>query len=311
MNIQKNQFTALIISLLLLIPSSAFAAGFFQSNDVIWEENKNVFFKYTEHRGRKLGNNNHPAKLNPKKISAVLSQLTFKPNKSASFFSIKTKSKNANRLFTHQQVKTLSQQLSKGLGQAKANQDVIFALEKGIPVSLGLNPTQVFVAGRAFVKDNKLNLIIGDYNRPRDIGYEQANDPTRIGVVKYNLDHGSRSKPSRGFKIIIDTFDGIENKRNNWLVIDTTVAANAYITQERRRKKAELAKKRKELREILGSEEPRYREQPKHREEPVQRSPKPARSLEERLTTLKALRNKGLITDKEYKVGRAQILKDL
>ncbi len=79
-----------------------------------------------------------------------------------------------------------------------------------------MKPVQVFVAQRSFVKNDKLNLIIGDYNKPRDIGYE---------------------------------------------------AANAYINKEKKRKKTELAKKRKELRETLDCEDPRYRNEPGQREE--------------------------------------------
>jgi len=119
------------------------------------------------------------------------------------------------------------------------------------------------------------------------------------------------------------------------------------------RKEEELAEKRKELREVLGSEEfdqrsaeirqsgeenqQRSEAPPQRSEVPVQRSVappqggeeiqqrskeihqsedakrpgKPTGSLEERLTVLKRLRSKDLITEEEYETKRMQILDEL
>jgi len=70
------------------------------------------------------------------------------------------------------------------------------------------------------------------------------------------------------------------------------------------RKKDEMENKRKELLEVLDSEVAI----------PIDASNRPGNvthSLEERLTELKQLRNKDLITDEEYAQKRKQILDDL
>ena len=148
----------------------------------------------------------------------------------------------------------------KGLKKAKPRQDIIFAMERSVPRSPVLKPNRYFVAGRVFYKDNRLNIIIGDYDRPRLDGYELAYDPTNMGIVRYNFDHGNRSKASKFNNTIIGV-TGVENKtwkntrRSDWLVIDVNAAAKAYDHLTEMRKEEELAKKRQELREVLGSEE--------------------------------------------------------
>jgi hypothetical protein len=162
-------------------------------------------------------------------------------------------------VFTGQQTTLLGQYLAKGLSGAKPDQDIIFAMEKSVDRFVGMTPNRYFVAGRVFYKDNKLNLIIGEYDLPRDEGYEAAYDPTHTGIVRYHFDQGRRLKNS-GFRDTIVGVEGVGNKqfndtqRSDWLVIDMNVAAHAYEQEIKARRKEELAEKRKELAEVLGNE---------------------------------------------------------
>ncbi|MGI9284968.1 MAG: SHOCT domain-containing protein [Pseudomonadales bacterium] len=294
----KNQFVALFFTLLIFSPGSVFAASIFKNGDVIWEAGNNVFFKYAGQDKASFGNNDHPVKLNAKELSAVLGLLKVQEEDH------RVSEQELEPAFSVQQTNMLGRYLAQGLGNAKPNQDIIFAMEKSGSRLRGLTTDQYFVAGRAFYKDNKLNVIIGDYDRLRDEGYEAAYDPTHVGIVRYNFDHGSRSKSSNGFKKTIVKTIGVENKRlknaqrHNWLMIDMNVALEADADKTAMREKEEKVKKRKELEEILGSEE-------------TIGSKKATPSLEERFTTLKRLKEKGLITEEEYAQKRKQLLNDL
>ena len=160
-----------------------------------------------------------------------------------------------------------------------------------------------------FFKDGQLNLILGDYDRVRNRGYEVAYDPTSAGIVNYSFDHGKRTKQSVGstaFNQVIVQTPGIANKklkniRRNWFVIDLSVAPKYFADREEEEKKMEMVRKRKEIEEILG------------RPIPVAVAPQPApvRTTEYRLNALNNLKEKGLVTEEEYIQKRKEILEDL
>ena len=340
MNILKNYIFALLLILPAVYPCSVPAAGFFTDNkEIIWKSSRseflslNEFFKYADQDTHKFGKNDHPVELDAKEISDILGSLKIRKKDNGAG------EKEFEPVFTAQQIKLLSQYLVKGLSRAKPDHDVIFAMEKSIDRGFGLEPNQYFVAGRVFYKDNKLNIIIGDYERPRLRGYELPYDPTRMGIVQYDFDYGRRLRHS-SFRKTISSVDGVENKqvnntrRRDWLVIDVDAASKAYAEMIKTRKKEELAEKRKELREVLSSEEEidqaekeqeALRRQVEQLEQEVQSerppppetapagatklAPKPAvpaepaaeeTSLEERLKVLKRLLDQGLITEDIY-----------
>ena len=311
MNILQKQVSTLFFGLIVLFPGIMFA-----SEDVIWEAGANLYFKYTDQDKSSFGKNDHPVELKAKEISAALEVLKIKEKNSG------VPEEEFKPVFTTQQTDMLGEYLAKGLMNAKPDQDIIFAMQRSVKRLFPLKAKEYFVAGRAFYKENKLNIIIGDYDRLRDDGYEAAVDPTHVGIVRYNFDHGRRSKGSKGFKKSILEVGGVENKQLNkttradWLVIDVNVALESQVRKMSMRKEEEMARKRKELREILGSEEAAHEkdinqgEETKGKDETV-RSIKATSSLEERLTTLKRLKDKGLITDEEYAQKRKQILDEL
>ena len=301
----KNKIIILYLTLLTLLPGSVLATNFLEDEDVIWEADKNVFIKYAEQDKSNFGKNDHPVVLKVKEINKALGFLKIlEKNRAAS-------DKELKSVFTVEQIDILSQNLAKGLAKDKPNQDINFALEKSLSKFFGLRSNRLFVAGRAFYKDEKLNIIIGDYDRTAGGGFEAAYDPTHMGIVTYHFDHGRRTKSSKGFENPIIAVQGIENKqlkktrRTDWIVIDLKSVSEGSELRARIHKTEEQARKRKELKELLGSEEA----SPSH---PAAAVPATAtRSFEERLTTLNQLRDKGLISDEEYAMKRKQILQDL
>ena len=321
-----NSLKSRIIALILVLPAfhacSVPATGFFgekDKKDVIWEAGTNQYFKYADIDTSRFGENQHPVELDANQLHAIIGSLEIRK------LDKHTAEDKFRPVFTAEQVDLLSEYLVKGLSDAKPDQDIIFAMQKTVERFFGLEPEQFFVAGRAFYQNNRLNIIIGDYNRPRLSGYEAAYDPTHMGIVRYDFDFGKRKKPSRFDKTLV-SLNGVENKdfdntrRRDWLVIDVNAAWVAYEQMIQARKNEEIAEKRKELKEVLATEEEdieqaekeqqTLRQQVEQLEQEVQAAVTKAApavaetpaepSLEERLRVLKRLLDQGLITEDIY-----------
>ena len=219
------------------------------------------------------------------------------------------------------EIAELGQQLSKGLRNAKPNQDILFALEKRKDRLFGLKTNILYVAGRAFYKEGRLNIIIGDYDRPRLEGYEKAYDPTEVGIVGYSFLHGSRNSAQKFDENTIK-IAGVENKvikkrlRKDWFLIDVNQASQTYLAIKQQKENptsardkqfeieaAKLAKERREMRLEMA----RLRKEMKEGGS----SSSSALTVEERLENLDKLYNKGLISEDEFKAKREEILNDL
>jgi hypothetical protein len=287
------------------LPGSVIAINLSDDEGVIWERGTNVYVKYAEQDSSNFGENDHPVVLKMEEISRALGSLRFLENDRSDA------DQERQSIFTVEQIDVLSQNLAKGLAKAKSNQDINFALDRRSRKLLSLKANRLFVAGRAFYKDEKLNIIIGEYDRGADEGFEAVYDPTRVGIVRYNFDHGRRTKRSKGLKKPIITVQGIENKqiegtdRSDWLVIDLKSVSEALDMKAKLQKSEEQARKREEILDLLGIEEA----SPSH---PAAAAPARAPdSIEERLTVLGRLKDKGLISDEEYAMKRKQILNEL
>ena len=253
MNIFNSKIITLCLTFSISLPGSVFAIDLFKEKDAIWRKDRNEYIKIAQQDESSFGNNDHPVELNEEEIRTALEYLKIpEKNKAVS-------EEGQKSVFTDIQIELLSQNLAKGLAQATPNKDIIFALEKNDDKIFGVIKRRLFVAGRAFYKDKNLNIIIGDYDRPRDKGFEAAYDPTRVGIVKYHFDHGRRSTRSERFKKFTVKVQGIENKklkdalRNDWLVIDLKLVSEASVLRAKMQKQEEMDRKREELKELLGS----------------------------------------------------------
>jgi len=330
MKLFNNKTLALLFASLVFFSNTVFAIDLFGSDEdkIIWKVGKNVYLKYVDQGKSKSGKNDHPVELNEEEVRKALAALVVQQ---VEYSDTKVES---TPVFSPLQVNLLGKHLLRGLIKAKPDQDIAFALQKSTDRLFGLKTTQLYVAGRAFYKNGKLNIILGDYDRARQEGYENAYDPTHMGIVAYNFDHGKRTKSSKKFKLPLVKAEGVELKergRRDWFVMDTGVASRAYDLQVRNREKDELAGKRNELREILGedavsgtSAKERAKNSKERREmraemarmrkemsEMSDGKASSAQSLEARLATLDQLKKKGLVSDKEYQKKRREIINDI
>ena len=190
----KDQIYTLFLALFfpyVVIALLSFSSAVY-ADDVIWKSGLYSYFKYEKQDSNKFGKNDHPVDLDGKQISTALTALEFTEKKLFTGETIKS-------VFTIAQVNLLGKQIAKGLKNAKAGQDIIFVLVGSNP-KLILLDQKYFIAGRAFYKDGKLNIIIGDYWLLRNDELERVFDPGDNRAVSYNHNFGSRSKQSNKFK---------------------------------------------------------------------------------------------------------------
>ena len=179
-----------------------------------------------------------------------------------------------------------------------------------------------YTGGRAFYLDGKLHLIIGDFDNAGDRFQETAERSHGVTETRQYFKHGRRAR-SVGFKGPIVARAGIEphvdgkKTRRDWIKIDLEQAATVYLAEkaqqtapeetatsaamqaeaaklarERREIRLEMAKMRKEMQSSSGEDNS-------------------SQTIEQRLMTLKELRDKDLISPEEYQQKREQILGDI
>jgi hypothetical protein len=158
-------------------------------------------------------------------------------------------------------------------------------------------------AGRLFVENGQLNLIIGACAAEQDITYQQLNNQYR------ELDHGNRIKPADKLRCELLAGNNAErvNNRSDWLRLNINLALTSNAVPV-------FPSARKLTFGTDVSTEAVTASAPIQSTSINTKPPASTTSLsdsEERLLTLKQLHDKGLITDAEYEHKRAEVIKGL
>ena len=291
--------------------------NFGTNDEVLWRSGTNLYIRLTDQDQSKKDvtpPNQHPVQLNADQVTGALEGL--EAWSGGGFF----KKKQLRRLFSLQQARLLGQFVSAGLAKARPDQDIVFVLARSEKKYLVLQ-NRGYTGGRVFYLDGKLHLIIGDYDNEGDRFQETVERSHGITETKQYFKHGRRTK-SVGFKGTIVGRAGIEahvdgkKTRRDWIEIDLEQAATVYLAEkaeqapqetvtsaamqaeaakmarERREMRLEMAKMRKEMQSSSGGNNS-------------------SQTVEQRLMTLKELRDKDLISPEEYQQKREQILGDI
>ena len=309
MNLLRKIFfsSSLVTSLILLVQPAAMA------DDVLWESGLNLYIKIAN-QDNKSRPNQHPATLDAREITNALNAMEILEKRMVKEDELKT-------VFTFQQATLLGQHLASGLQRAGPDEDIIFALVSNKRSYVVMKETY-YMAGRAFYANDRLNIIIGDYDKLPDKFRERAEASHGVsGGVQYFFDNGKRTKPS-SFKHVVLTEDGIDNYkdgsklRRDWFVINVKQASDAYIAAIEANKKldpneanaelirqesAKIAKERREMRMEMA----------RMRKELGENQGGNPLTVEERLKYLDELKEKGLISRDEYDTKRQEILSDI
>ncbi len=261
--------------------------------------------------------NTHPTTLDNKDVEDALRSLELWDK--GGFF----RNEESNPVFTGAQAEMLGRFIAEGLMKAKPNEDVIFNVRGYGGVALNTFKEREWTAGRAFFVDGKLNIIIGTFKLKKDRGVRNAEAAHGVleNYADLYFDPGSRDKQTGKFpgrivsSVGVSYKGGEETGRPDWVLIDVAAAALAYrdsqipeeqkrTTEKTKQEAAKLTLERREMREEMA----RLRAQIKALQGGTVANSK---SLEDRLATLQALREKKLITDEEYTARRDEILKDI
>ena len=312
--------TAVLYLFLLLyagIVRADLLPNFGTNDEVLWRSGANLYIRLTDQDQSKKDvtpPNSHPVQLNAHQVTNALEGL--EAWSGGGFF----KKKELRSLFSLQQARLLGQFISAGLAKARPDQDIVFVLARSEKKYLVLRNTG-YTGGRAFYLDGRLHLIIGDYDNEGDRFKETVQRSHGVTETRQYFKHGRRAK-SVGFKGTIVGRAGIEahvdgkKTRRDWIEIDLEQAATVYLAEkaeqapeetvtsaamqaeaarmarERREMRLEMAKMRKEMQSSPGGDNS-------------------GQTIEQRLLTLKELRDKDLISSEEYQQKREEILGDI
>ncbi|MCZ6894545.1 MAG: SHOCT domain-containing protein [Gammaproteobacteria bacterium] len=225
-------------------------------------------------------------------------------------------------VYPRKQAAQIARYVSEALVKAAPDEDVTFNLRSYADVMLSLAKGREWTTGRMFYREGKLNLIIGEYRKRLDKG--KKNVEASFGIIDdfrdVHFQTGSRrSKGKMPGRIV--TTEGVELHQNgkirpDWVILDIEKAALAFresrtppavrkeelkakataakVTLERREMRQEMARMRKEFKEMQNTS-----------------GAVAFHSVEDRLEKLQQLLGKGLITDDDFNRRKEEILKEL
>lgn len=295
--------------------------GLFGSGDdgrAVWEGSDQFVRIVPQDQGRAgpTPPNDHPVELDAETLRKVLASITLW--REGGFFDVAGEPETVT-LFNEHQASLLGRKLAEAFAEAGPEEDVTFAV-MGLQSKLVVAREKYSTAGRAFYKDGRLNLIIGDMHRTYEYGKEKDITGIEQGVDRRRYPHrpGARAK-ARSHEARIMNTEGIAfheeggELRGDWIEIDLERALAAAEqravpdeiareTQKVKEEAAKLAIERRQMREELA----RLRKQM----EKVQQGGDGG-SVEERLARLETLREKDLISEEEYRIKRQAILDEI
>ncbi len=325
----KYSYQTLLLLLALAVPGMALAldlipdfnlfGGDDEQGTMVWEGGDQFVKLVAEEKGAEP--NQQPVDLLPSQLATALGTIKF--NRETGLFGDEVEQ---IPLFAHSEITILSSALSRALARAKPDEDVIFQL-------VGMHPgtfakERMGVAGRVFFRDGKLNIIMGDVHKPVSGSPEQHQRNMAAGCGDCPVDRridpfrpGKRAK-ERKIKESFANVEGLElmreggRLRSDWLLLDVPKIIAAINREQNKLPPAlvkERAKAKAEARQLNLERRQMRAEMARMRKEMKQMSKhgKDARSLEDRLATLQALKDKQLITDAEYQAKRREILNDM
>ena len=225
-------------------------------------------------------------------------------------------------VYPRKQAAQIARYVTEALVKAAPDEDVTFNLRSYADVMLSLAKGREWTTGRIFYREGKLNLIIGEYRKRLDKG--KKNVEASFGILDdfrdVHFQMGSRKSKGKMPGRIVTT-EGVELHQNgkirpDWVVLDIEKAALAFresqipaavrteglkakataarLTLERREMRQEMARMRKEIKEMQNTS-----------------GAVSLQAVEDRLEKLQRLLAKGLITDDDFNRRKEEILKEL
>jgi hypothetical protein len=242
--------------------------------------------------------NHHPATMAPRDIERMLTALHFR-------YADQETDAPPVAVFNEEQVEILGEALATGLARATPSQDVTFSLIGSHRISPGAFARRNrLTSGRAFVRNGKLNVIFGEIQGP----YRKKNIYGRLEQDFYPREYGSRAPADAQEAVLVASTDvslrtDQQGQRDDWVVFDSPVAGAAPAPRPQDSVTAEPAPP-----PAPASAGPRL---PAASSAAADRPDAGSGDIEQRLETLKRLRQKELISEEVYREKVDEILNEL
>lgn len=274
--------------------------------DVIWEGNDQSV-SLAPQDDPAAPPNDHPANLAPQDIERMLGALRFR-------FADQEDDARPAAVFNSEQVEILGEALATGLTRATPSEDVTFSVIGAHRLSPGAFARRNrLTAGRAFFRDGKLNLILGDIQSP----HRKKNIYGRIEEDFHPRQYGSRAAPQEEESLLVAgtlaTLHGSSGeRRHDWVVFDPDAVGAAESRPAASTRAGEPAAAPDVApRPTEPAASPQDGGRSAASAAPTPARPQPEGDIEDRLETLKRLRERDLISEEAYRQKVDEILDEL
>ena len=332
-NKNYSSFILFIILLLFLFPQINFAK-ISDKNAIktLWQEAPIMpgaakYFIRTEKIEKKTKSlNNHPIKISPDILRKMLKQLSYKYDRSLPEIP----------LFSNKELILLSEHVPNALMSARPNEDVTFVIKGPHSSARWSFKEERLTAGRIFVANNQLNLILGavQVSLQPTLNERYEGKVWESTSVVYDIGHRRKVFDYEGLIIVYNQNKGIHrksNERKDWLVFTNTAYKQAKETidydktsKEQQRQQYQTLQQQidslqKQLNKPSRQEPRRTAPPPQQRQKKLPQpdiSKKPKNNndplvTEQRLKTIDNLYKKGILSEAEYQRKRNEILKGI
>ena len=262
-----------------LVAAVACAADTPRDVVVLWSAN-DQWVKIEPQDDAAASPNDHPAQLASEAVSNALAALRIR------IVDEGTAAETLRSVFTAEELRNLAPRIASGLAKAGPRQDVTFSTIGSHPRAAGgLVKDPGVNAGRVFYDDAKINVIFGELQsgyRKRSVYGQRTEDftPRREGSRTKATEHEWILAARPGVQLH-STPGGV---RNDWVEIDTAAVASGAAAVSQAPAAATPAG-------------------------PV--ATKSGADIEQRLKTLKELRDKNLISEEAYRAKMQELLSEL
>ena len=232
--------------------------------------------------------NNHPFKISPQTLAAILAEIKIVDKDAAD-----GDDETPQPLFSEAKAKSLASDLSDAFAQARPNQDIAFQVMSISPLLGKFLKKPSYTAGRIFWKNKRLQIVFGSIRqgiaKRRLLGQEAGViNPPKIGGRSIIIDSDYKPALFPGSSYAA-TRSG--DARSNWLIIEPREAlrrasASEEQTTQRATQQAERQTENRQETQIHNS-------------------------VEARLKYLKSLRERDLISEENYRYKVQQIINQL
>ena len=324
----------LIFFLLFLFPQNNFAK-ISDKNAIrtVWSElpimpGAPKYFIRTEKIEKKTKKlNNHPIQISDDILRKMLKQLSYKYDRD----------QKEIPLFSSRELSLLSEYIPQALMMAKPNHDVTFVIKGPHSSTRWTWKEERLTAGRIFVSNNQLNLIIGTVQgdlQPTLSERYQGNVWESTKLV-YDIGHRRKATKFEGMIVVYNQDQkGIyrkSNKRKDWFVftntaykaakkdiddtaIDKQMSRDRYKTLQQQidvlQKKLDTNQQPRQQKNVTPPPQP-PRQQKKPNVSKKKQTNNNSIVLEQRLKTIDNLYKKGILSEEEYQRKRKEILKGI